>query len=442
MFRSTLRVAIASLLFGIAVPLDILSAQGSASQLTLELDSLVTDLVHRDQRLRAGLSRVDASQARLRTGLSRDPLILETEVENIPPGTSPLDAQQAKATISTPLYRGGRAGAIRGQRSAALARSEAEAELLRTALTAEYRHRLVSWLVWRGIEARLSSQDTLLALAADVLAARFAAGTTRYLDVLRLRTERLQLARERASAGTEVGALHSELQRRSGGGPGIAARLEAQLDRWERRHAWSEIPQAIAAASGVAPDSLVTRAAAARLAVLDGDAEVARSERGLTVAGSVGLQRFVDGGGFVTGPTAGLSIGLPFSLAGSYGRERDAIRASRAADSSQAAADLIGWTAEAAHLGRVRTDARTRALLFDEALLAGASEEREAALAGFRAGALTLLELLDFERALAAVERDRLLTLLEVVTADAALAQSALAAFDAPGSTSSEDLLQ
>jgi outer membrane protein TolC len=441
MFRRTLGIAFATLLCSSAAPLSRLSAQQAAPQLVHELDSLVGDLARHDQRLRAGRSLVDASQARLRAGLPLDALTLDAEVENIPPGTSPLDAQQATARITAPLYRGGRAGAVRTLRTAQLAETEAGAALLQAALTAEYREELVSWLVWRGIEARLSSQDTVLALAADVLTARFTAGTARYLDVLRLRTERLQLARERAEAGTEVAARLAGLQRRGRNAPAVLAQLDSQLVQWELRRAWAEIPGAIEVTGAETPDSLVAQIVSARLAKIDGDASVARSTRGMTIAGMLGVQRFLDGSGFATGPTAGVTIGLPFSLGGAYGREREAIQASRLADSSQAAADLTGWSAEAAHLEQVRTDARNRARLFGAALLAGAGEEREAALASFRAGGLSLLELLDFERALAAVERDRLLTMLEVVTADAALARSALAAFDISGSTSSEGLL-
>jgi outer membrane protein TolC len=442
MVRRTLSAALASLLCSSTILISTLSAQEPAPRLTQELDSLVADLVRQDQRLGAGLSLVDAGRARLRAGLPLDPLTLGAEVENIPPGSSPLDAQQATATLTAPLYRGGRSGAVRTLRAAELTETEAGAALLQAALRSGYREELVSWLVWRGIESRLSSQDTVLALATDVLTARFTAGSARYLDVLRLRTERLQLARERAEAGTEVAARLAALRRRGLDAPRVVAQLETQLAQWELRQAWREIPGTIEAARPDSPDSLVARIATARLAKIDGDAAVARSTRGMTVAGTLGIQRFLGGSGMVTGPTAGVSIGLPFSLGGAYGREREAIRVSRLADSSRAAADLTGWNAEAAHLEQVRTDARSRARLFGAALLAGASEEREAALASFRAGGLSLLELLDFERALAAVERDRLLTMLEVVTADAALARSALAAFDNSGFTPSEGLSQ
>ena len=51
--------------------------------------------------------------------------------------------------------------------------------------------------------------------------------------------------------------------------------------------------------------------------------------------------------------------------------------------------------------------ARERLAVFDAALLRGAREERESALASYRTRGLSLLELLDFERALARAEIDR-----------------------------------
>ena len=52
--------------------------------------------------------------------------------------------------------------------------------------------------------------------------------------------------------------------------------------------------------------------------------------------------------------------------------------------------------------------ARTRIASFDAALLRGARDERESALGAYRSGELSLLELLDFERALARAEIERL----------------------------------
>jgi outer membrane protein TolC len=65
--------------------------------------------------------------------------------------------------------------------------------------------------------------------------------------------------------------------------------------------------------------------------------------------------------------------------------------------------------------------ARTRLASYDAALLVAAEEERQSALAAYRAGDLSLLELLDFERALARTTIDRWRSWLRAATAYAAL---------------------
>ena len=59
--------------------------------------------------------------------------------------------------------------------------------------------------------------------------------------------------------------------------------------------------------------------------------------------------------------------------------------------------------------------------MYDAAALQGARDEREAALAAYRSGGLSLLELLDFERALSRAEITRLQTLTEAADALAVL---------------------
>src|SRR4051794_10519739 len=54
------------------------------------------------------------------------------------------------------------------------------------------------------IRRRRAAQDSLLATAEEALRARFAAGAARYLDVLRLRTERLRVTSALAAAQAEA----------------------------------------------------------------------------------------------------------------------------------------------------------------------------------------------------------------------------------------------
>ena len=74
--------------------------------------------------------------------------------------------------------------------------------------------------------------------------------------------------------------------------------------------------------------------------------------------------------------------------------------------------------------------ARAQLGAFDAALLRGAREEREAALSAYRTGSMTLLELIDFERALAQAEVTRLRSQLEAADALLDLIAAALGADD------------
>ncbi len=156
-------------------------------------------------------------------------------------------------------------------------------------------------------------------------------------------------------------------------------------------------------------DSLVAASAPvqlAELAVLAAEAglELTAAEQRARINASVGVQRFGGEGEHQIGPTLGASVTMPFTASG-------AGRASRLA----AEQDILAAQAEQrAGLSRARASlgaARDRyevavanAALFEVGLMRGAREERENALAGYRTGTLSLLELLDFERALAQAE--------------------------------------
>lgn len=81
--------------------------------------------------------------------------------------------------------------------------------------------------------------------------------------------------------------------------------------------------------------------------------------------------------------------------------------------------------------------ARERLAAFDAALLRGVRQERETALAAYRSGELSLIELLDFERALARAEVEQRRAHIEAVVALADLISGAAgAADDEPGGDS------
>jgi outer membrane protein TolC len=96
--------------------------------------------------------------------------------------------------------------------------------------------------------------------------------------------------------------------------------------------------------------------------------------------------------------------------------EQDVAAARAARDAAAADARAVLGSA----LERYKS-ARERLTLFGQALLRGVREERESALAAYRAGELSLVELLDFERALARAEITRLESGIEAAEAYAEL---------------------
>jgi outer membrane protein TolC len=128
---------------------------------------------------------------------------------------------------------------------------------------------------------------------------------------------------------------------------------------------------------------------------------------------SVGIQRFGTEEGFTLGPAFSAGLSLPFT-AGRANRSRTlaAEQAVLAADAARQAVVIHSQVELQAALDRYRA-ARTRLAVYDAALLQGARDEREVALAAYRNNELSLLELLDFERALAQAEIARINSVLD-----------------------------
>jgi outer membrane protein TolC len=156
-------------------------------------------------------------------------------------------------------------------------------------------------------------------------------------------------------------------------------------------------------------DSLLAVSASVQLA--DVGVQEAESRLRLTLAeqrtrmtASVGVQRFGAEDGHEIGPTLGASLTLPFTAGGAARANRQA--AERGVAAAQAERRAAQLNARAALEGsRSRYEAAVaNAALFETALMRGAREERENALASYRTGAFSLLELLDFERALVQAE--------------------------------------
>jgi cobalt-zinc-cadmium efflux system outer membrane protein len=365
--------------------------------------------------LAARRAAVEAARSRvLATGYA-DPLALSTEVEEVPDGVN-LSGASVRVEVGREFLAPGRRDAARALAATDVRAAEASLAAAGARLDAAVLRSLTAAAGWSAIARRLAGEDSLLVGAEEALTSRFSVGEARYVDVLRLRTERLRVQGERAEALAEARAARVALQGLLGRPmEGRDALIDAAISETGFR--------LVALPPAPDPDSLIARSSAvlaARVAV-----ERARASRTLTAAeqrprfsGAVGLQRFGadDGGGSV-----GLTVGGSMTLPSTTRRGNQAALASADAEIAAATAELDATIAAvraelAAALERYES-ARIRLSAFDAALLRGAREEREAALASFRTGELSLIELLDFERALARAETERLRSLLDAADA-------------------------
>lgn len=371
-------------------------------------------------RLVAANPILEAQAAALRVAEARAAAVgltpaatLDAEVEEVPGGVNVLDAGSLRVGVSRELVPSAARRARRDVARQEVERARLERGLTERSLVARAAARLVEASAAGAMARRLAAEDSLLVAAEVALTARFSVGDARYVDVLRLRSERLRVQSDRARVLAEARVARRALLALAG--QGSAGEVDALIAR-ESAATTRTLPpppdvDSLAASSGAAQlaRAEVARAEAAR--------RLTRAEQRPSVVASLGLQRFEGETGHVIGPTVGASLSLPFTA-------RGATRAATlVADREVAAAQA----AARATLARVRNEvaaaadryeaARAQLALYDAALLRAARDEREGALASYRAGDLTLVELLDFERSLARAEIDQLRSRTEAADA-------------------------
>ena len=363
---------------------------------------------------------VDVARARLRAIGFAPAASLAAEMEEVPDGLNAASAGSIRFDLSREFFSSTLRSAKRAVSERDVERAQAELELAERSVDTRVDRALTLAIGGVAIARRLSAEDSLLASAEDGVRTRFAVGGARYVDVLRVRTERLRVQTDAATAFTEarIGRRFLELLIASSTG---AEALTLVIDTVVTRELRDPLRIPLPAAPGL--DSLIALSGVARfgkIAVARAKASqrLANAEQRPVFAGSIGVQRFAgESGGFTTGPTIGASVSLPFT-------------ARRANQATRAVAEREIGAAEAerdAAIALLRNDltaaylryeaSRERLTLFDAALLQGAREERESALAAYRSGELSLIELLDFERALARAEIARLRSRMEAAGA-------------------------
>ncbi len=414
----------------------------ASAQQVIPIDStlagpLLEAVARSNPRLAAQRSAVAAAQSRFRAAGFAAPAVLSGEMEDVPGGTD-FGGAGFRVEIGKEFLTGGRSVAARALAAAEVQAAEAAlyaAELRMRAATARA---LTQALGWSAIARRLAAEDSLLIGAEASLRGRFAVGDARYTDVLRLRTERVRVQTERAGALAEARIGLAALEGLLGDGVAEAAPLVRMV---------AAAPPTALSPIDLSPppdvDSLLAVSGRVRLAKAALDQARAaratvRADQRPRIAGAIGAQRVGgEDGDFAVGPTVGLSVTLPFTA------RRANRTAAEAADHAVAAAqaELAAARAEVrADLMAARTRyeaARERLAAFDAALLRGVRQERETALAAYRSGELSLIELLDFERALARAEVEQRRAHIEAVVALADLISGAAgAADDEPGGDS------
>lgn len=396
-------------------------AQSSRSQLpsvASVLERISSAVRAGDPSLRAARAVVAAAEARHGAAGFAPPIVASAALADGPGGD--LVAGNVEFQVGRELFIGARLAASRAASSVAVGAAIAELRARERLVDVRVLEQIVHAAGWARVAQRLRRSDEWLSVAEEALRSRFAAGTVRYVDVLRVRTERLQigaeLSRARAGGASALASLAGLV------GVSLAAdTLRALIDSAASDGASGQWRALLVDAPSA--DSLTRLFADVRAA----DADVARAramllevaaEQRPRVSGSVGVQRIGPANG---GPSVGLLLGLssslPFSARASYSRARaaanaDLLSATLGVDAATAASSA------AAQSARIRYDAaRERFDGFDVAQLVAADAEREAALSEYGAGTLSLLELLDFERALLRVEVERIRALLDAASA-------------------------
>lgn len=425
---------------------DTLAPPRLIAQLQATATASSPELASRRARLDAARARADA------TGFPQ-PLAFSAGVSEAPNGN--LDQGNLRMEVGRDLFTGPRQRAERAVADADVTTAEASLGAAERRVRLTVLREAIRAAGARLVAGRLAAEDALLAGGEDGVRARFAVGQARYVDVLRLRTERLRVQTERAAALAEAraaaAALGGLLGRTGVPGPVRSAddtRLAAMLDTLATP-SLADVWRRVLPDDGVTDamlDSVIAIAGEVQLA--DADVARARAEGAVASAGRrpqvsalAGIQRIGQANnGPTLGPSIGVTVSLPFtaSRANRRGAIADAQRIIAVEVSRVATHAAVRARVEAA--AERYAAARERLAVFDAALLRGARDERESALASYRSGGLSLLELVDFERALARAEIDRIRALVEAAAAWADLATGGATAEQPPFANSGSGL--
>jgi outer membrane protein, heavy metal efflux system len=365
----------------------------------------------------AARAELEATRARARAAGLAAPAYLSAGISEAPNGN--LDQGNLRLEVGRTLFTGTRQRAERTLAEAEVQAAEVALAAAMRQVDAVMRREVIRAAGEQLVASRLGAEDALLLSAEEGLRTRFTVGEARYTDVLRLRTERLRVQSERASA--IAGARGARITLLGIVGDSLRDDVQPALDALAATDfaaAWRALLPASDALDSLVGATGDVQLAAAAVARARASQALAAAERRPQVDASAGVQRIGQANdGPTLGPSVGVTVSLPFTA-------RRANRLGAQAAASEVAAAEAGHRATVATV-RARTSAaaerygaaRQRLEVFDAALLRGARDEREAALAAYRTRGISLLELIDFERALARAEIDRIEALIDAADA-------------------------
>lgn len=395
----------------------------SPEALGAALDSLHAEVSLRHPLLLALRSRLAVARAQADAAGRRGPATLSTGLSEAP--GSALDQGNLRVELGREIGASARLRAERTRAEVEIREVEASLDAMTRAIAPSLLSALLETAGAQRMAERLAAEDALLEDAEQGLRARFAVGEARFVDVLRVRTERLRVQSERAELvaveAAARAALVALLATDEVGGASRRARAESLIVRTTLAEWRTQFP-GDADANVLEPIALDLRLADVAVSRAEGARALGAASRRTRAEAYVGIQRIGQANNGPTfGPSAGISWTLPRTASAANERaslaEQLDVEASAQERRAIAAAVRSRLTAAREHYSAAlrRIDA------YDAALLTGAREERDGALAGYRAQRLTLLELLDFERALARAEIGAIGALMDAAGAYAAL---------------------
>lgn len=362
--------------------------------------------------LRALAARVQAAESEAGAAGLVTQAVLRVEVEEFQRSAEAWQPGQINALVEGELFAGRRRAARRSLAAAEAATARAEYLAAVRIVEAAVRARVESWLGNLAVAGRLAVMDSLLSDAEQLIVARFGQGAASYVEVLRVRAERLRVRTEQAGAVSE--AVRDRLLILAVAEPdtGLTRRLSTLLGPPagdpSQRFDPARLPPLLPHQPAIGPD-LVAPIVASLSVRGERLRALAQAEARPAVLGFLGLQRFQDDlEASRIGLSAGASISLPFTASGQ--RRAAARTAALEADAlTLEGVALSAWQHREQNRLRARYQAeREMALVYQTTLLTDLRAEREAALNAYRAGAFGLFELLDFERALVRADIDRI----------------------------------